>query len=32
VVSRLEPLATSHLVIDNEFRRDLELEDWQGAS
>jgi len=24
VVARLEPLATSHLVIDNEFRRDLE--------
>lgn len=26
VVARLEPLATSHLVIDNEFRRDLEPE------
>ena len=30
VVARLEPLATSHLVIDNEFRRDLEPELWQG--
>jgi Class II Aldolase and Adducin N-terminal domain len=30
VVQRLEPLATSHLVIDNEFRRDLERELWQG--
>jgi ribulose-5-phosphate 4-epimerase/fuculose-1-phosphate aldolase len=30
VVSRLEPLATSHLVIDNEFRRDLEPELWHG--
>jgi ribulose-5-phosphate 4-epimerase/fuculose-1-phosphate aldolase len=30
VVDRLEPLATSHLVIDNEFRRDLEPELWQG--
>jgi ribulose-5-phosphate 4-epimerase/fuculose-1-phosphate aldolase len=30
VVSRLEPLATSHLVIDNEFRRDLEPELWAG--
>jgi ribulose-5-phosphate 4-epimerase/fuculose-1-phosphate aldolase len=30
VVARLEPLATAHLVIDNEFRRDLEPELWQG--
>ena len=30
LVSRLEPLATSHLVIDNEFRRDLEPELWSG--
>jgi len=30
VVARLEPLATSHLVIDNEFRRDLEPELWPG--
>jgi ribulose-5-phosphate 4-epimerase/fuculose-1-phosphate aldolase len=30
VVARLEPLATSHLVIDNEFRRDLEPELWRG--
>ena len=30
VVARLEPLATSHLVIDNEFRRDLEPELWHG--
>ena len=30
VVSRLEPLATSRLVIDNAFRRDLEPELWQG--
>jgi ribulose-5-phosphate 4-epimerase/fuculose-1-phosphate aldolase len=30
VVARLEPLATSHLVIDNEFRRDLEPELWEG--
>ena len=30
VVARLEPLATSHLVIDNEFRRDLEPELWDG--
>jgi hypothetical protein len=30
VVQRLEPPATSHLVIDNEFRRDLERELWQG--
>lgn len=30
VVARLEPLATSHLVIDNEFRRDLEPELWNG--
>jgi len=30
VVSRLEPLATSRLVIDNEFRRDLEPELWAG--
>jgi ribulose-5-phosphate 4-epimerase/fuculose-1-phosphate aldolase len=30
VVARLEPLASSHLVIDNEFRRDLEPELWGG--
>jgi hypothetical protein len=30
VVARLEPLATAHLVIDNEFRRDLEPELWKG--
>jgi ribulose-5-phosphate 4-epimerase/fuculose-1-phosphate aldolase len=30
VVTRLEPLATSRLVIDNEFRRDLEPELWAG--
>ena len=30
VVSRLEPLATSRLVIDNEFLRDLEPELWGG--
>ncbi|HLX31671.1 MAG TPA: class II aldolase/adducin family protein [Gaiellaceae bacterium] len=30
VVERLEPLATSHLVIDNEFRTDLEPELWEG--
>jgi ribulose-5-phosphate 4-epimerase/fuculose-1-phosphate aldolase len=30
VVARLEPLATSRLVIDNEFRRDLEPELWAG--
>jgi ribulose-5-phosphate 4-epimerase/fuculose-1-phosphate aldolase len=30
VVARLEPLATSRLVIDNEFRRDLEPELWNG--
>jgi hypothetical protein len=30
VVARLEPLTTSHLVIDNEFLRDLEPELWQG--
>ena len=30
VVARLEPLATAHLVIDNEFRRDLEPELWHG--
>jgi ribulose-5-phosphate 4-epimerase/fuculose-1-phosphate aldolase len=30
VVSRLEPLATSRLVIENEFRRDLEPELWEG--
>jgi hypothetical protein len=30
VVARLEPLATSHLVIDNEFRLDLEPELWGG--
>lgn len=30
VVARLEPLATSHLVIDNEFRPDLEPGLWHG--
>lgn len=30
VVERLEPLATSRLVIDNEFRIDLERELWNG--
>jgi ribulose-5-phosphate 4-epimerase/fuculose-1-phosphate aldolase len=30
VFGRLEPLATARLVIDNEFRRDLEPELWQG--
>jgi hypothetical protein len=30
VVERLEPLATAHLVIDNEFRPDLEPELWRG--
>jgi ribulose-5-phosphate 4-epimerase/fuculose-1-phosphate aldolase len=30
VVERLEPLATSRLVIDNEFRIDLETELWEG--
>jgi Class II Aldolase and Adducin N-terminal domain len=30
VVARLEPLATSQLVIDNEFRLDLEPELWRG--
>ena len=30
VVTRLEPLATAHLVIDNDFRRDLEPELWHG--
>jgi ribulose-5-phosphate 4-epimerase/fuculose-1-phosphate aldolase len=30
VVERLEPLATSTLVIDNEFRTDLEPELWAG--
>ncbi len=30
VVERLEPLATSTLIIDNEFRTDLEPELWQG--
>ncbi|MGZ4110736.1 MAG: class II aldolase/adducin family protein [Actinomycetota bacterium] len=30
VVERLEPLATSRLVIDNEFRTDLERELWEG--
>ncbi len=30
VVARLEPLATSHLVIDNEFVPDLEPELWGG--
>ena len=30
VVGRLEPLATSQLVIDNEFRRDLEPDLWHG--
>jgi hypothetical protein len=30
IVERLEPLATSQLVIDNEFRCDLEPELWHG--
>lgn len=30
VVERLEPLARARLVIDNEFRADLEQELWQG--
>ena len=30
VVERLEPLATSTLVIDNDFRTDLEHELWDG--
>jgi hypothetical protein len=30
VVARLAPLATAHLVIDNEFRTDLEPELWGG--
>ena len=30
VVARLEPLASSRLVIDNEFRTDLEPELWDG--
>jgi ribulose-5-phosphate 4-epimerase/fuculose-1-phosphate aldolase len=30
VVARLAPLARSHLVIDNEFRADLEPELWYG--
>ncbi len=30
VVGRLEPLATSHLVIDNEFVPDLDPELWHG--
>jgi len=30
VIERLTPLATSRLVIDNEFRTDLEPELWQG--
>ena len=30
VVARLEPLATAHLVIDNEFCPDLEPELWKG--
>jgi ribulose-5-phosphate 4-epimerase/fuculose-1-phosphate aldolase len=30
VVARLEPLATAHLVIDNEFLPDLEPELWRG--
>ncbi|MGZ8695257.1 MAG: class II aldolase/adducin family protein [Gaiellaceae bacterium] len=30
VVERLEPLATSRLVIDNEFRTDLEAGLWEG--
>ena len=30
VVERLTPLATSRLVIDNEFRTDLEAELWDG--
>jgi len=32
VVRRLLPLATSRLVIDNEFRCDLEQELWEGDS
>jgi len=32
VVDRLQPLANAHLVIDNEFRRDLEPELWEGDS
>lgn len=30
VFERLEPLASARLVIENEFRRDLEPELWQG--
>jgi ribulose-5-phosphate 4-epimerase/fuculose-1-phosphate aldolase len=30
VLDRLEPLATARLVIENEFRADLEPELWQG--
>jgi ribulose-5-phosphate 4-epimerase/fuculose-1-phosphate aldolase len=30
VVERLEPLATARLVIDNDFRTDLEPELWRG--
>ena len=30
LVDRIEPLATSRLVIDNEYRTDLEPELWQG--
>jgi ribulose-5-phosphate 4-epimerase/fuculose-1-phosphate aldolase len=30
VLERLRPLATAHLVIDNEFRTDLEPELWDG--
>ena len=30
VLARLRPLATARLVIDNEFRTDLEPELWQG--
>jgi ribulose-5-phosphate 4-epimerase/fuculose-1-phosphate aldolase len=30
VVERLEPLATAQLVIDNDYRRDLEPELWDG--
>jgi ribulose-5-phosphate 4-epimerase/fuculose-1-phosphate aldolase len=32
VLARLEPLATSRLVIDNEFRTDLEPALWSGDS
>ena len=30
LVDRIQPLATSRLVIDNEYRTDLEPELWQG--